>query len=64
MTTTRLDPEQGAAGSAKPPRRRATRRGGQGPRQGVFERIAPYAYIAPFFLIFAVFGLFPMLFTF
>jgi cellobiose transport system permease protein len=28
------------------------------------ERIAPYAYIGPFFLIFGVFGLFPLLFTF
>ncbi|GAA3211898.1 carbohydrate ABC transporter permease [Nonomuraea helvata] len=32
--------------------------------QSVGERIAPYAYIAPFFLIFAVFGLVPLLFTF
>ncbi|CAL9435945.1 Lactose transport system permease protein LacF [Actinosynnema sp. ALI-1.44] len=28
------------------------------------ERLAPYAYIAPFFVLFAVFGLFPFLFTF
>ena len=28
------------------------------------ERLAPYAYIAPFFLLFAVFGLLPFLFTF
>ena len=28
------------------------------------ERLAPYAYVAPFFLLFAVFGLFPLLFTF
>jgi cellobiose transport system permease protein len=34
------------------------------PRQGLGERIAPYAYIAPFFLIFAVFGLVPLVFTF
>lgn len=33
-------------------------------RLGVRERLAPYAYIAPFFVIFAVFGLFPLLFTF
>ncbi|TCO42309.1 cellobiose transport system permease protein [Kribbella antiqua] len=33
-------------------------------RDSIGERIAPYAYIAPFFLIFAVFGLFPLLFTF
>lgn len=28
------------------------------------ERAAPYLYIAPFFVIFAVFGLFPLVFTF
>ncbi|MEY2849217.1 MAG: hypothetical protein RI885_1884 [Actinomycetota bacterium] len=28
------------------------------------DRLAPYAYVAPFFVIFAVFGLFPTLFTF
>jgi cellobiose transport system permease protein len=33
-------------------------------RQGLGERAAPYAYIAPFFVLFAVFGLFPFLFTF
>ncbi|MEV0384773.1 sugar ABC transporter permease [Nonomuraea sp. NPDC050643] len=33
-------------------------------RQGLSERLAPYAYIAPFFVIFAVFGLVPLLFTF
>ncbi|WP_084774515.1 carbohydrate ABC transporter permease [Nonomuraea candida] len=33
-------------------------------RQGPAERLAPYAYIAPFFLLFAVFGLVPLLFTF
>jgi cellobiose transport system permease protein len=33
-------------------------------RQRLGERLAPYAYIAPFFLIFAVFGLVPLLFTF
>jgi cellobiose transport system permease protein len=33
-------------------------------RVGTRERLAPYAYIAPFFVIFAVFGLFPLLFTF
>ncbi len=60
MTTTRLGPEPEAAASATPPRRRATKRA----RQGIIERVAPYAYIAPFFLIFAVFGLFPLLFTF
>lgn len=33
-------------------------------RQSLAERTAPYLYIAPFFVIFAVFGLFPLLFTF
>ena len=33
-------------------------------RESVFERSAPYVYVAPFFLLFAVFGLFPMAFTF
>jgi cellobiose transport system permease protein len=33
-------------------------------RQSITERIAPYAYIAPFFLIFSVFGLVPLLYTF
>jgi cellobiose transport system permease protein len=31
---------------------------------GVRERLAPYAYVAPFFLLFFIFGLFPLLFTF
>ncbi|MFN8074102.1 MAG: sugar ABC transporter permease [Kineosporiaceae bacterium] len=33
-------------------------------RQGFRERLTPYTYVAPFFLLFAVFGLFPLLFTF
>ena len=33
-------------------------------QQGVRERLAPYAYVAPFFVLFFVFGLFPLLFTF
>ena len=32
--------------------------------RGLGERLAPYAYIAPFFALFAVFGLFPFAFTF
>jgi cellobiose transport system permease protein len=35
-----------------------------GGRTPLRERIAPYAYIAPFFLVFGVFGLVPFLFTF
>lgn len=33
-------------------------------RESLGERVAPYTYIAPFFLIFGIFGLFPLLFTF
>jgi cellobiose transport system permease protein len=33
-------------------------------RMPLRERIAPYAYIAPFYLLFGVFGLVPFLFTF
>ena len=33
-------------------------------RHSIGERVAPYAYVAPFFLIFGIFGLFPLLFTF
>jgi cellobiose transport system permease protein len=53
--TTTLSPAP-AAPPTVPPLRRM--------RHGIGERTAPYAYIAPFFVIFAVFGLFPLLFTF
>ncbi|KZE88426.1 carbohydrate ABC transporter permease [Microbacterium sp. TNHR37B] len=33
-------------------------------RESRLERLAPYGYVAPFFVIFFVFGLFPLLFTF
>ncbi len=33
-------------------------------REPLLERIAPYAYVAPFFIIFLIFGLLPLLFTF
>ena len=33
-------------------------------RETLPERFAPYAYIAPFFILFGVFGLFPMAYTF
>lgn len=32
--------------------------------EGWRERLAPYGYVAPFFLIFAIFGLFPLLYNF
>ena len=34
------------------------------PVESRWERLAPYGYVAPFYLLFAVFGLFPLLFTF
>lgn len=53
MTAT-LTPARPAA-----PRRPSPRTG-----RGLVERLSPYAYIAPFFVIFGVFGLFPFAFTF
>jgi len=44
-----------------PARQRRTVRPGRGPRG---EQVAGYAFVSPFFLVFAVFGLFPLLFTF
>lgn len=55
MTTTLRRPAPPADPPVRPSRR---------VRQGIGERVAPYAYIAPFFLIFGIFGLFPLLFTF
>ncbi len=53
-----LSPAAGAeAATARPARNRRI-------QQGIRERLAPYAYIAPFFLLFLIFGLFPLLFTF
>ena len=46
-------------GNKKKPQQQATRI-----RSSFGERLAPYLYIAPFFAIFVVFGLFPLLFTF
>ncbi len=33
-------------------------------RTSFLERLAPYAYVSPFFIIFGIFGLFPLVFTF
>jgi cellobiose transport system permease protein len=60
VTTTPLSPAPAAPPVVGSPARPAT----TGIRQRIRERLAPYLYIAPFFLIFAVFGLFPLLFTF
>jgi cellobiose transport system permease protein len=59
VTTTPLTPAPAAPPVVGSPARPTT-----GIRQRIRERLAPYLYIAPFFLIFAVFGLFPLLFTF
>ena len=56
-TETRVPAPQPAA--EQPPVRRRLRR-----RLFAWElKYAPYAYVTPFFLLFAVFGLFPLLFT-
>ncbi|MEV6967016.1 sugar ABC transporter permease [Hamadaea sp. NPDC051192] len=56
MTTT-LNPAPAPGAIAPPTRSRHL-------RLGVRERLAPYAYVAPFFVLFLIFGLFPLLFTF
>ncbi|GAB3981942.1 sugar ABC transporter permease [Plantactinospora veratri] len=56
MTTT-LSPAPTPKTTARPSRYRHI-------HQGWRERLAPYAFVAPFFLLFLVFGLFPLLFTF
>ncbi|MEQ4300844.1 sugar ABC transporter permease [Plantactinospora sp. B6F1] len=56
MTTT-LSPAPVPKTTARPSRYRHI-------QQGLRERLAPYAFVAPFFLLFLVFGLFPLLFTF
>jgi cellobiose transport system permease protein len=52
-----LSPATAAEESTRPVRNRHI-------RQGLRERLAPYAYIAPFFVLFFIFGLFPLVFTF
>jgi cellobiose transport system permease protein len=52
------------ARASTPPAAPAYKRARRHIAGGVVERLTPYAYTAPFFLIFAVFGLFPLLFTF
>ncbi|MEU4093401.1 sugar ABC transporter permease [Streptomyces sp. NPDC026673] len=49
MTLTATAPAPSARPSAPPPR--------------LLARLSPYAYIAPFFALFAAFGLFPLLYT-
>ncbi|HCB07955.1 MAG TPA: ABC transporter permease [Nocardioides bacterium] len=44
-----------------PARQRRTARPGRGPRS---EQVTGYAFISPFFVVFGIFGLFPLLFTF
>jgi cellobiose transport system permease protein len=52
-----LTPATSAKAPARPTRYRRI-------QQGMRERLTPYAYVAPFFLLFFVFGLFPLLSTF
>jgi len=59
VTTATAPP--GRAGRTAGPARRGPRAGARGTRG---EQVAGYAFISPFFLVFAVFGLFPLLFTF
>jgi cellobiose transport system permease protein len=33
------------------------------PRRGIAQTISPYSYVAPFFVLFAAFGLFPLIYT-
>ncbi|WP_405721408.1 sugar ABC transporter permease [Streptomyces sp. NBC_01537] len=33
------------------------------PRRGIAQTISPYSYVAPFFALFAAFGLFPLIYT-
>lgn len=54
MTTTLERPTAPPPATPTPPRRRRIRLG---------EKAAPYAYVAPFFLLFLAFGLFPLVFT-
>ena len=56
--TIMLSPAPGRADHAPGPTRN------RNIQQGMRERLAPYAYVAPFFLLFFIFGLFPLLFTF
>jgi cellobiose transport system permease protein len=57
LVTTMLSPAAATQGLARPSRKRQI-------QQGARERLAPYAYVAPFFVLFLIFGLFPLLFTF
>lgn len=55
-TTTRSASRRNQASPVKKATRRIS--------ESLPERFAPYAYIAPFFIIFAIFGLLPLIFTF
>ena len=47
-----------------PARQRRTPRAGRGSQGSRGEQAAGYAFVSPFFVVFAIFGLFPLLFTF
>ncbi|MFH9105823.1 carbohydrate ABC transporter permease [Streptomyces albus] len=68
MTSSRTDPLPGARATTAPPAAgaagRAHRQVRGGRRRHRWDaRFSPYAFIAPFFLFFAAFGLFPLLYT-
>jgi cellobiose transport system permease protein len=50
-----------AASRGRPPSGRTTTRGRVG--SWLDQHVAPYAFVSPYFLVFGVFGLFPLLFT-
>jgi cellobiose transport system permease protein len=64
MTDVKQGRRAGIPGAGPTADRRAPRIFGGPKRVPWRERFAPYVYIAPFFLLFAVFGLLPFLFTF
>src|SRR3954471_1751817 len=58
--TSPLASDAAAAPAAPPPAPASTTRAAWRKRA---RKLAPYAFIAPFFLLFGVFGLFPLLFS-
>ncbi len=59
-----LSPTQPAPARGRPPGRRAPRRVGFSQRLGRWDvKLSPYLYISPFFVLFAVTGLFPLVYT-
>ncbi|MFJ4107301.1 carbohydrate ABC transporter permease [Oerskovia enterophila] len=58
-----LSPTQPSQGLGEPPRR-SSRRVGFSQRLGRWDvKLSPYLYISPFFILFAITGLFPLIYT-